>query len=225
MCHINIMKISNNNLTDQTEKQIYEYICRRGYAFGDALPKEEELAVELNVSRTITREALSRLKAAGIIESRRRRGMILKKPDIFAGMEKLISYDLLDSTSKKEFAELRLVIELGLADLIYHHRTPAMIGELSNTARGFYQPEITVEMYEELEKDFHRYLFTLSGNKLIERFQMLLEPFFCSSKFVLTPLKAQRAGDDHLELVNILQNGSLQEWREALHHHFAHYFV
>ena len=171
------MNKQQKTLTEQVEERIYLYIRQKGYAFGDLLPKEEELASELKVSRTITREALSRLKAAGVIESRRRRGMVLKKPDIFAGMQKLIHYDLLDEVTKKEFAQIRLVIEMGLSDLIYINRTPEAIDELKNIAVKFKTPQITSDLYRQLEQDFHRRLFALSGNTLIEQFQLLLEPF------------------------------------------------
>ena len=218
------MEKNKKNLTEQIEERIYRYIRQKGYAFGELLPKEEELAAELEASRTITREALSRLKAAGIVESRRRRGMILKKPDIFAGMQKLIHYDLLDEQTQKEIAQLRLVIELGLSDLIYLNRTPASIRELAEIAGKFQTPQITAQLYRQLELDFHRRLFALSGNSLIEQFQLLLEPFFAHTCDP-TAQAAAISYRDHMELVDTLQNGSMQEWREKVHSHFGHYFL
>ena len=218
------MEDNKKNLTEQVEERIYRYIRQKGYALGDLLPKEEELAAELKVSRTITREALSRLKAAGIVESRRRRGMILKKPDIFAGMQKLIHYDLLDEQTQKEIAQLRLVIELGLSDLIYLNRTADAIRELAEIAGKFQTPCITAELYRQLELDFHRRLFALSGNSLIEQFQLLLEPFFAHTSNP-TAQAAEISYRDHIELVHTLQNGSMQEWREKVHSHFGHYFL
>lgn len=217
------MNTHRKTLTEQVEQRIYGYIRQKGYAFGDLLPKEEELAAELEVSRTITREALSRLKAAGIIESRRRRGMVLKKPDIFVGMQKLIAYDLLDSATKKEMAQLRLVVELGLSDLIYLNRTAEAIDELAAIAKKFQTPGITSQLYRQLEQDFHRRLFALSGNTLIEQFQLLLEPFFAHTN-TPTAQDAENSYHDHLGLVEALRNGSMQEWREKVHNHFAHYF-
>lgn len=219
------MKTPQKNLTDQIEQRIYLYIREHDLAYGDALPKEEELAATLNASRTITREALSRLKAAGIIESRRRRGMILKKPDLFSGLDKIIHHGLLDETTQKDFAELRLVIELGLADIIYRNQTAEACDILMQSAREFHNQDMTPELHLQLEQQFHRRLFALSGNQVIERFQLLLEPFFAQSDNInWTPEKSRQSGDDHMGLVKALRNGSLQEWREALHNHFAHYF-
>ncbi|MBE6366838.1 MAG: FadR family transcriptional regulator [Lentisphaerae bacterium] len=217
------MSKQQKTLTEQVEERIYLYIRQKGYAFGDLLPKEEELASELEVSRTITREALSRLKASGVIESRRRRGMILKKPDLFCGMQKLICYDLLDEATKKEIAQLRLVIELGLSDLIYLNRTPEAIAELAEIAGKFQTPNITSQQYRQVEQDFHRRLFSLSGNTLIEQFQLLLEPFFAHTSNQAA-LAAERSYFDHMELVESLRSDSMQDWREKVHLHFAHYF-
>ena len=174
-------KETKKTLTDQTEQRIYDYIRSRGCVYGDPLPKEEELAAELNVSRTITREALSRLKASGIIESRRRRGMILKKPDIFAGLDKLIHSGMLDDETRRELAQLRLVIELGLADHIYRNRHEKALKRLESTARKF-ADQTTAAGHGKIEQLFHRQLFALSGNQLITRFQMLLEPFYAPSR-------------------------------------------
>jgi GntR family transcriptional repressor for pyruvate dehydrogenase complex len=57
---------------------------------GDSLPGEVELANRMGVSRNVVREALSRLQSLGILESRKRRGIIIAEPDILAGMAKVI---------------------------------------------------------------------------------------------------------------------------------------
>lgn len=208
-------------LTDRTEQRLYEYIRARGFRFGDPLPKEEELAAELDVSRTVTREALSRLKAAGLIESRRRRGMVLKKPDIFAGLDKLIHSGMLDDETRGELARLRLVIELGLADLIYRNRNEKALEHLEETARRFAE-QTTASGHGRIEQLFHRQLFALSGSPLIERFQMLLEPFYAQGRS-WTPDISRRSQEDHLALVETLRTGSAAEWREELHKHFRTY--
>ena len=211
-------------LTDQVEERIYLYIREQVCSFGDALPKEEEFAEILGVSRTITREALSRLKAAGIIESRRRRGMILKKPDIFSGLDKLIQYGILDERTQKEFAELRLVIELGLTDLIYVNRTQEAVDELETICNEFRNEPMNIEKHVEAEKDFHRRLLAMSGNELVMRFQLLLEPFFSPHKNV-PAATLSNSYHEHMELVTALRRHSIADWRRVAHKHFGHYFT
>ncbi len=216
-------KNRTTTLTDQVERRIYEYIREHRLSYGDPLPKEEELAASLAVSRTITREALSRLKATGVIESRRRRGMVLKKPDLFEGLGKLIRFGMLDGPTRREFGQLRVVLEIGLADLIYLNRTPETVAELNRIAQRFLDCDVPVEEQKQLELDFHSRLFAMSGNAVLESFQTLLAPFFFEV-IRWTQSDTQRPHSEHYDLVRALQNGSRRQWREAVHKHFSHYF-
>lgn len=213
----------NKTLTDQLEQRLYEYIRENGYTYGDLLPKEEELAAELAASRTVTREALSRLKACGVIESRRRRGMVLKKPDIFSSLGKLIQFGMLDEVTRQEFSLLRLVIEVGLAELVYQHRTPEALRKLERIAEKFLDSSVSVAEQQQLELEFHSCLFAMSKNSVIESFQALLTPFF----FEFLTWEHARTGQPHLEhaeLVKVLKNGTAEEWRQAIYQHLQHYF-
>ena len=58
-------------LAEQIERKILKYISEKGYQLGDALPKESELSEILGVSRVVLREALSRLRILGFVETKR----------------------------------------------------------------------------------------------------------------------------------------------------------
>ena len=54
---------------------------RRTYAPDDLLPREDDLAVELGVSRTSIREAVKVLSAKGLLQARRRVGVRVRDRD------------------------------------------------------------------------------------------------------------------------------------------------
>src|SRR5471032_1048323 len=58
------------NLTLQLVENLSARIERRELAPGDKLPTESELMAAYGVSRTVVREAISRLQAAGVVETR-----------------------------------------------------------------------------------------------------------------------------------------------------------
>src|SRR5690349_16195475 len=58
------------NLTDQLERTLAERIGDGVYPPGSKLPSESTIAEEMGVSRTVVREAISRLNAAGIAATR-----------------------------------------------------------------------------------------------------------------------------------------------------------
>src|SRR5918999_421310 len=103
------------SMTDQVESQLLDYIVKRAIKPGDAIPKETELAQGLGVSRNVVREALSRLRMLGLIESRKKRGMILVSPDILQAFERVLDPPIIDDATLEDIFELRLVIEMGLA--------------------------------------------------------------------------------------------------------------
>ena len=55
-------------------EQILELIAELRLAPGDRMPTENELASRLGTSRTVVREAVSRLKSEGLVETRRGSG-------------------------------------------------------------------------------------------------------------------------------------------------------
>src|SRR6185437_14305467 len=97
---------------------------------GDGIPKELELAETLGVSRTVIREALLRLRMMGLIESRKKRGAVITSPDLFGIMGKSMNPHILDQETLKEIFEIRLVLEIGMADLLYQRKTAKNIAEL-----------------------------------------------------------------------------------------------
>ncbi|MGX1567658.1 FadR/GntR family transcriptional regulator, partial [Streptomyces sp. NPDC055509] len=64
-------------LADQVAATLSEEIESGRLAEGDRLPTEVELVRQLGVSRTVVREALSRLRNAGLIEPRQGIGVFV----------------------------------------------------------------------------------------------------------------------------------------------------
>lgn len=66
---------SEPNLTDRVTEMLIEEITGGQYQPGEVLPPEQVIADRLGVSRTVLREAVSRLKADGIVTSKQGRGL------------------------------------------------------------------------------------------------------------------------------------------------------
>ena len=63
-----------DSLADQLAQSIREKLQSNAYGDGDVFMTEAQLATEFDVSRTIVREAVSRLRALGILEGATRKG-------------------------------------------------------------------------------------------------------------------------------------------------------
>ena len=93
------MTINRDNLnrTEQTLASLEKMIASSGLEPGEPFAVEAELEKKLNVSRAVVREAVSRLRALGILEGRQGVGLIIAKPDPVALFEQAIKSCTLDS--------------------------------------------------------------------------------------------------------------------------------
>ena len=103
-------------LVEQTQRDILKYISENK---DSKLPKENELSELLGVSRVVIREALSRLRAVGIIETKRKKGSTVVVPEVFGVLKSIVSSGLLDKQTLRDLYELRLMLEIGMSDFIF----------------------------------------------------------------------------------------------------------
>lgn len=215
------IELKTSTLADGVENSLLAYMQKANLSPGDLLPKEEELAVHLNVSRHIVREGVSRLKALGLVESRKKRGMVMKRPFAFTGLQKLAEANLFGIQDQKEFMELRVVIELGMCDFVFLRKTPEKLANLRKVA-GL--PNSSVQQYS-TEIGFHTCLMEIGGNQIASQFRTILARVFkplydknnAKTKMLKTPT--------HHEICDILEGGSSQEFHAVLRQHFEPYLA
>lgn len=215
-----IAPISSNTMADIVEIRLREYLKKKSFIPGDALPKELELAEALGVSRNVLREALSRLRMLGMIETKKKRGMVLARPDILGTFERVLDPLIIDKETLQDIFELRLVLEMGLADLIYIRKTNKDIAELMSIAKKEVNHDNSFRIKNEIA--FHGKLYEMSGNDTLKRFQIMLLPIF---DYVITiENKPTRGKVNHMDLVQILKMGTMEEFKRGMQAHLQPHF-
>jgi GntR family transcriptional repressor for pyruvate dehydrogenase complex len=212
--------ISSNTMADIVEIRLREYLKKKSFRPGDALPKELELAEALGVSRNVLREALSRLRMLGMVETKKKRGMVLARPDILGTFERVLDPLIIDNKTLQDIFELRLVLEMGLADLLYIRKTDKDIAELENIAKKEVNRDDTFRIKNEIA--FHGKLYEMSGNDTLKRFQIMLLPTF---DYVVTLEKKPTRGKvTHMDLVQILKTGTKEDFQKGMQAHLQPHF-
>ncbi|RKO71219.1 FadR family transcriptional regulator [Sphingobacterium puteale] len=208
--------IATSTRADIVEIRIREYLSNKKLKTGDTLPTELELAEALDVSRNVLREALSRLRMLGLIETKKKRGMVLSAPDILGSFERVLNPQLMDENTMKDIFELRLVLELGMADLLYLRKTDKDIAELEQIVKKDKNADAE-EFRISQEIAFHGKLYEITGNNTLKRFQTMLMPIF---GFVLSNSHHSiKSGVSHSDLVQILKNGDRDSFSDAMREH------
>lgn len=206
-------------MADVVEEQLRAYLKKMSFKPGDSLPKENELADALGVSRNVVREALSRLRMLGMIESRKRRGMVLVSPDILQAFERVLDPPIMDDATLEDIFEMRLVIEMGLADLLFIRMKPSDIEELEAIAAN--EVEHTSFMVQN-EIAFHGKLYDMTGNATLKRFQIMLLPVFAHATAHVDKHVSGKV--NHKGLVEILKTGSKEDFKMAMYEHLKPHF-
>ncbi len=217
--------ISSITMTDQAEERLREYFVNEGFKIGDVLPKEAELAESLGVSRSVIREALSRLRMLGMIDVRKRRGTVLTEPDVLSGMSRILEPKLLSKETLKRLFEVRLMLEMGLGEFLFNRITERHFRKLD----GILDAETIAGSKSELvalDIKFHATLYEITGNPVITRFQHMLQPIFQFGLDYREEIHEPGipSAVTHRDLVAILRDGDASQFREAMRQHFDAHF-
>jgi DNA-binding FadR family transcriptional regulator len=220
-------EIDTRSLVDKVETRLIELFVNKALKPGDSIPKEIELAESMNVSRTVIRESLTRLKTIGLIDTKKHKGTVIKSPDFSALLQKSMIPWMLDDSTLKDIFELRLVLEIGMADLIFQHITPDDISELYRIVEGEPENSENILFNIEHESTFHGKLYQITGNRTMMDFQNLMIPAFhyaYASGLMNKPIK-QKHYISHKELVDILATGTASKFRKGMRKHLENHFL
>jgi GntR family transcriptional regulator, transcriptional repressor for pyruvate dehydrogenase complex len=223
----NFKSVDTSSLVDKVEASLVQLLQEQKFKVGDVIPKEIELSQALGVSRTVIREALTRLRIMGLIESKKKKGSVITSPDLFGMMSKSMNPHILDQETLKEIFEIRLVLEIGMADLIFHRIKKEDIEELKQIVSN--EPPATQYHLFNIEHEiaFHGKLYEITGNSTLKKFQKMLLPVFDyvhnSGLLKVQPLLKMFVS--HKGLVDILEDGNPEQFRNAMRNHLENHFA
>jgi GntR family transcriptional repressor for pyruvate dehydrogenase complex len=222
-----LRNIDTSSLVDKVEKNLIELFIDKNYKVGDSIPKELELAEALGVSRTVIREALLRLRMIGLIDSKKRRGAVLTSPDLVSILEKSMNPQILDNTTLKEIFEMRLSLEIGMADLIINRVKPEDIVELKQiVAREPLETSHEIFMIDQ-EIKFHGKLYDITGNETLKKFQKMLLPVFAyvHKSGLLKKNVELKEFVSHAGLIALIEKGTAEKLRNGMRNHLENHFA
>ncbi len=226
----NIGPKKHQSLAEQVEQKLLIYLKANNFNIGDQLPKEMELAEQLGVSRNVVREALSRLRMMGMVKSKKRKGMVITEPDLLSGLTRIMDPSLLGKDNMQDIFELRLVLEVGMADLLFVRKKVEDIQELNDIANREAADEAcqtSQAVRSKYEVEFHGKLYAMSGNSTLSRFQKMLLPVFNYMVAVEATLdKAPAKGKiNHFDLIDSLEKGTAAQFRKRMREHLTPHYT
>ena len=195
---------------------------------GNKLPTEAEIMARFDVSRTVVREALSRLQASGLVETRHGVGTFVS-PREANGNFRISSQDFATVADVIAVLELRIGLETEAAGLAAQRRTNAHLVAMQ-TALAAFQSSI-LQDFDAVPPDFqfHMEVARATGNLHFADLMTYLGAMIIPRTRVNTPQQApegrlsylQRVHGEHENIFSAIRNRDSDAARAAMRTHLS----
>ena len=222
--------IPRTQVSDEVTVRLENYIVENKLTDGDKLPSERELAHTLGVGTRIIREVLQRLQTRGIIEIVHGKGSFIVNQDVQAYIRHLIgSFRFLQPEEDQLLLELsyvRQIIETAAVEESVRHLDNKTLSELETTLANQAEAERNgdIELYNNLDLEFHRTIVDSNGNKLLSILYEHLRELLLQTVEKTGYLRGSM-DQSYKEHTRILESIRLRDpigAKSALHSHLAH---
>ena len=214
------------NLTDRITEKLRKELTSGDYAPGDVLPPEQVIAEQMGVSRTVLREAVSRLKAEGIVASKQGRGLAVvnNRPSSVLRMAMASDHDI---NEIREVVELRLGFEIEAAAFAALRRDESDLAEMRTALDQMREAVETGEVAIGVEADlrFHAAIARATKNKNYVSFFNFLSDLYrrnlvvSRSRSAKTANRGQYAQKEHEAIYRAIEKGDADAARAAARSH------
>ncbi|WP_042259865.1 FadR/GntR family transcriptional regulator [Paraburkholderia heleia] len=217
-------KIPNRALSDTVAQQLLAQIDKGTFARGGKLPTEAVLAQEFGVSRTVIREAISRLKNEGVVEPRQGSGVYVSAHGAIRPLR--IDYaEAMEGGSVLQILAVRRAIEAEVAAEAAMRRTDADMMAIDAALRKI--DEAVAEGRDGVAEDvaFHRAIATVTGNPYFLKTLTFLNQYLEAGTVVTRRNEALREDfsrqvrDEHAAIAAAIRAGDPLAARNAAQTH------
>lgn len=202
------LAIQRESLVDIASKRIKQHIIKNEWQPGDKYLSEKELIEQLQVSRTVIREALVSLQSVGIIKIISGDGVYIADPNIDPIKEILKHHGDLHGVKIKELAEIRKVIELGAIRLIIENERTVDIQHLIDLNEKYYKSIMQEVDTRPTDRLFHQFLIKSTMNDTFYYFSEIIQEYFTLTKIdlLLNKEKLLHSYEEHKEIISSLES-------------------
>ena len=214
--------IQVERLYEQVIGQIQDRIISGELRPGDRLPSERELAEQLNVSRTVIREAVKALSQKGLVEIRTGRGTFITDGTPEAVRHSIdLMMRLEQASGQRWVVEVREIIEPEIAARAAGHMTDECLGTMQAAIDAMENSIDDIDSYVAADMRFHTALAEAAGNPLILKlidtiFDLLQEQRKRIGRVSHGP---QRAQMHHKLIFEAVKRGDEEAARQAMRAH------
>lgn len=179
---VKMKPVKRTSLVDIVVERLRALIGEGQLGPGDRLPTEAELIEQLQVSRTVLREAIGRLEATGLVTVRGPRGMFVGDSGSVLNCVRLVRSAMTVSPLELvQFTEFRRAVECDAVRSAAGRAGAADVAELEALCEEIRRPDLDDAAAFEVDLRFHRKLLDLAGNEVMRNVMDVVREFVLAS--------------------------------------------
>jgi DNA-binding FadR family transcriptional regulator len=216
------------NLTAELVRRLSVEIRAGHLSPGDRLPTEQALMRQAGVSRTVVREAVSALRAEGLVMTRQGVGAFVADPSA-RGQVRIDPGEMQSLADVLQVIELRIAIESEAAGLAAERRDEAALARIQAAGEAFAQAVDAGDSAVAQDLEFHRAIFAATGNGFFPRFLEFLGPMLIPRQTIRPYLEdgvarsayLSRVREEHAQIAAAIAAGQPNPARSAMRRHLT----
>ncbi len=205
---MNIQPIQKINVVEQVFDQMQQLLIEGTWRSGDKLPSENELSATFGVSRMTIRQAMQKLKALGLIETRTGSGSYVRELNLEDSLNELIPLMYIGKPSQVHVFQFREMIESAsvriatpVADAKSLKHLEDLLDKMKKAAS-----EDNGKSFSHYDLKFHMVIVKLSGNPMIiKAYDILLNVLKESMYSVIEKMGYKPALDYHKKILGAMK--------------------
>ncbi|HYI22920.1 MAG TPA: FadR/GntR family transcriptional regulator [Candidatus Limnocylindrales bacterium] len=223
-------------LSERISDALVRRIVRGEIQPGDAMPSEEELATQFDVSRPVVREAVKELTVIGLVESRQGRSTRVAPERDWNDFDPRLIAARIDTgafdTVLLELLELRRVIESGAAGLAAGRRTSPELAQMEAEIGAMEEMLASVDSFEADDIDhftdadirFHGLVLDATRNHLLIRLIELIGPLLRVGRRMSLERRPDGPAESlhgHQAILEAIRSGDAAAARQSMREHLS----
>ena len=218
---------NTQTLTNTLAERIRDDLFRQNLAENELFMTESQLAEHYAVSRNVAREAVSQLRALGILKSRQRKGLLVGRSDPVDLLSQSLPFFARSADEMIHLAQLRFVLEcaapLAVANATEEqvHRLIGIAHAYRHVAAGERAAGVDFAESDRLELAFHSLILEMTCNPLVAGMYRVTAEFFDRAPCGLSgwAVSEPRTSDEHVAIAEAFRQRDHAAAQNLLAHH------
>lgn len=219
---MNINPIQKINAVEQVFEQMQNLLIEGTWKAGDKLPSENELSAAFGVSRMTIRQAMQKLKALGLIETRTGSGSYVREVNPEDYLNELIPMMYIGSPSQIHVFQYREMIDSESV------RIATMMGDENGLKRledrlekmRKAAAEDNAKAFSQYDLKYHMTIVKMTGNPMmIKSYELLINVLKESMDYVIEKMKYEPALDYHQKILDAMRRKDAELAEQLMRQH------